>query len=77
MECIPCLLINVFVFISIYGKTRGGGATFSLAITPSLDREMLSGSVDAGFVLVLPFYRGDLEPDCVEVSTREGSGGRA
>ena len=35
-------------------------ATFSLAITPSLGREMLSGSVDAGFVLVLPFHYGDL-----------------
>ena len=50
----------------------------SLAIiTPSLDREMFSGSVDAGFVLVLPFHHGDLEPDCVGVSTRGGSGGRA
>ena len=49
-------------------------ATFSLAITPSLNRERLRSSVDAGFVLVLPFYHGDLEPDCVEVSTREGSG---
>ena len=26
-------------------------------------REMLSGSVDAGFILVLPFHHGDLEPD--------------
>ena len=26
-------------------------ATFSLAITPSLDQETFSGSVDAGFVL--------------------------
>ena len=51
-------------------------ATFSLATMPSLDREMLTGSVDAGFVLALPFYHGDLEPDCVEVSTREGSGAR-
>ena len=48
--------------------------TFSLAIMPSLNREMLTGSVDAGFVLALPFYHRDLEPDCVEVSTREGSG---
>ena len=32
----------------------------------------LSGSVDAGFVLALPFHHGDLEPDCVEVSTRGG-----
>ena len=40
-------------------------ATFSLAITPSLDREIFSGSVDPGFVLALPFPHGDLEPDCV------------
>ena len=25
--------------------------------------------MDAGFVLALPFHHGDLEPDCVEVST--------
>ena len=50
-------------------------ATFSLAITPPLDQEMLSGSMDADFVLALPFHHGDLEPDCVGVSTREGSGG--
>ena len=36
--------------------------------------EMLSGSVDADFVLALPFHHGDLEPDWVRVSTREGSG---
>ena len=62
-------------------QTAGGAytrdATFSLTITPSLDREMFSGSVDAGFVLALPFHHGDLETDCVGVSTREGSGGRA
>ena len=33
---------------------------------------MFSGSVDAGFVLALPFHHGDLEPDCVGVSTRGG-----
>ena len=32
---------------------------------PSLDREMFSGSVDACFVLALPFQHRDLEPDCV------------
>ena len=37
---------------------------------------MFSGFVDAGFVLALPFHHGDLEPDCVEVSTRGGKGGR-
>ena len=31
---------------------------------------MCSNSVDAGFVLALPFYHGDLEPDCVGASTR-------
>ena len=46
--------------------------TFSLAVTPSLDREMFSASVDIGFVLALPFHHGDLEPDCVEVLTRGG-----
>ena len=29
--------------------------------------------MDAGFVLALPFHHGDLEPDCVEVSTRGGA----
>ena len=33
---------------------------------------MFSGSVDAGFILALPFQHGDLEPDCVGVSTRKG-----
>ena len=31
---------------------------------------MFSASVDAGFVLALPFHHRDLEPDSVEVSTR-------
>ena len=31
---------------------------------------MFSGSVDAGFALALLFHHGDLEPDCVGVSTR-------
>ena len=43
----------------------------------AIDREMFSGSVDAGFVLALPFHHGDLEPDCVGVSMREGEGGGA
>ena len=50
--------------------------TFSLAFTPSLDREMFSASVDAGFALTLPFYHGDHEPDCVEVPTRGGGSER-
>ena len=32
----------------------------------------LSGSMDADFVLALPFHHRDLEPDCVRVSTRRG-----
>ena len=40
------------------------------ANTLAIDREIFSGSVDAGFVLSLPFHHGDLEPDCVEVSAR-------
>ena len=47
-------------------------ATFSLVMTPSLNREMFSGSVDAGFILALPLHHGDLEPDCAGVSTRGG-----
>ena len=33
-------------------------------------RSIASGSVDATFVLALPYHQGDLEPDCVGVSTR-------
>ena len=38
----------------------------------AIDREMFSSSVDAGFVLALPFHPGDLEPDCVGVLTKGG-----
>ena len=38
--------------------------------TLAIDQEMLNGSVDAGFVLALPFHHRDLEPDCVGVSKR-------
>ena len=31
--------------------------------------------MDAGFIIALPFHHGDLEPDCVGVSTRGGGGG--
>ena len=41
---------------------------------PSFDREMLSNSVDAGFIRALQFDHRDLEPDCVGVSTRGGGG---
>ena len=56
-------------------QTAGGAYTrdaiFSLAITlPPPDREMFSASVDAGFFFALPFHHGELEHDCVEVSTR-------
>ena len=43
----------------------------------AIDREMFSTSVDVGFVLSLPFHHGDLEPDCVGVSTRGGRGAYA
>ena len=43
-------------------------------LPPSLDREMLSGSVDAGFIRALQFDRGDLEPDYVQVSIKGGGG---
>ena len=54
-----------FATLALVQIAGGGGAytrdaTFSLLITPSLNREMFSGSVDAGFILVLPFYHGDL-----------------
>ena len=67
-----------FCNLSLSTNRRGGAymrdAT-SLATTPSLDLEIFSGSVGAGFALVLPFPQGDLVPDCqVGVSTRGGSG---
>ena len=73
----PLLSANFKCFATLALIQSAGGAytwdaTFSLAFTPSLDREMFSGSVDAGFVLALPFHHGDIEPDCVGVSTREG-----
>ena len=58
----------------LYVTDKYRDATFSLAITPSLDREMFSSSVDAGFVLALPFYRGDLEPGCVGGGKGRGGG---
>ena len=58
----PFATLALVLSAGLGGGAYTGGATFSLVITPSLDQEMLSGSVDAGFVLVLPFYHGDLEP---------------
>ena len=53
-----------FCNLSLSTKRRGGAytwdVTFSVAITPSLNREMLSGFVDADFVLALPFYHLNL-----------------
>ena len=43
----------------------------------AIDREMFSGSMDAGFVSALPSHHGDFKPDCVGVSTRGGEGGWA
>ena len=48
-------------------------AISSLVITPSLDQEMFSSSVDAGFVLALPFHHGDLEPDGVGLTMSGGA----
>ena len=39
----------------------------------AINQEMFSGSVDACFVLALPFHHGDLEPDCVGVSSMTGA----
>jgi len=41
-----------------------------LANTLAIDKEFLSCSVDAGFVLALPLHHGDLELDSVGVSTK-------
>ena len=65
------------VLVQSEGGAYTWDATFSFVIMPSLDQETFSGSVDAGFILALPFHHGDLEPDCVGVLTRGGSGGRA
>ena len=57
----------------------GGGRQFnsrklSGLIKLAIDKEMFSGSADAGFVLLLPFHHGDIEPDCIGGSTRERRG---
>ena len=59
-----------FCNLSLSTKRRGG--LYAGCDTLPRDREMFSGSVDAGFVLALPFHHGDLEPDCVGVSRRGG-----
>ena len=64
----PCNLSLSAKLSAGFAYTRD--ATFSVAIMPSFDREMFSGSVDAGFVLALPFHHADLEPECVGVSSR-------
>ena len=48
---------------------------FLLRLCPPSTEKCFSASVDAGFILALLFHHGDLELDCVEVSTREGGGG--
>ena len=42
-----------------------------------IDQEMFSSSVNAGFVLALPFHHGDLKADCVGDSMRVGGGAYA
>ena len=53
-KCAPpfATLALVHIYTGLYP-----GCDISLAFTPS-------ASVDAGFVLALPFHHGDLEPDC-------------
>ena len=60
-------------------KNRRGGLyagcdIFSRNYAPHSIKKYLAVSVDAGFVLALPFHHGDLEPHCVGVSTRGGVG---
>ena len=46
-------------------------ATFLLRLRPpppSIEK-CLTGSVDADFVLALPFHHGDLEPDTMSINT--------
>ena len=64
-----------FATLALVQSTGGGDVAFSLAITPSLNQEMFSSSVDACFDFAMPFHHGDLELDCVGVSTRVGGGG--
>ena len=56
------------------GRRQFNSRKLSGLIKLAIDQEMFSGSADAGFVLVLPFHHGDIEPDCIGVSTRERRG---
>ena len=75
---VSCKYAPPFCNLTLSTKRRGGSYTgcdiFSHHYAPP---PRLSGSVDADFILVLPFHHNDLEPDCVGVSTREGNGGQA
>ena len=61
------------------GGGGGGGGLYAGCDIFSRDYALprsrnMSGSVDAGFVLhALLFHHGDLEPDCIGVSTRGGT----
>ena len=85
--CNYCSVLQICPpFCNLSTNRRGGGGgggggglyagcdIFSCDYTPP-DREMFSTSVDAGFVLALPFHHRELEHDCVEVSTRGERGG--
>jgi len=59
---------------SIFQALRG--FVLSIALTPLADMlaivgEFLNWSVDAGFILVLPFHPGDLELHSVGLSTKD------
>ena len=58
--------------LSLSTKRRGGlyAAYDIFSRDYALSQSRNVGSVDAGFVLALPFHHGDLEPGYVRVSTR-------
>ena len=61
---LPMLAVGCMAELQRLGVRKQG------ASVQSIEKCFSSGSVDAGFVLALPFHHGDLEPDCVGVSTR-------
>ena len=63
---LPTLAVRCMVELQLLGVRK------QCASARSIDKCFSSGSVDAGFVLALPFHHGDFEPDCVGVLTRGG-----
>ena len=68
MSCKYAAPFATLVLVQNAGGAYTRDVTSSVTITPSLNREKFSGSVDTDFVLALPFHH--VEPDCVGVSTR-------